>query len=96
VSSYHKEQEGLDEFNDTPAYDNFLPPILGLIGIGAVVCAMWALGPTDGGSGEGFANCASIADDPSRLACYDHLAFSHPPARGAFAPLQNRPREESQ
>ena len=95
MSSHGKEHERLDEANDSLAYRNVLPPVLGLIGIG-VVCAMWALGPIDGGSAEGPAHCVSIADDQVRLACYDHVASPHPPAKGAFAPTQIQPREGSQ
>jgi hypothetical protein len=79
----------LDEPRDLPARGNVLPVVIGLIGIGAVVCAMWALGPTDGGRpGERLAPCVLIADDHARLACYDQIATLHPPARGAFAPAQ--------
>ena len=95
MSSHGKEHERLDEANDSPAYGNVLPPVLGLIGIG-VVCAMWALGPADGGGpGERLAPCILIADDHARLACYDQIATLHPPAKGAFAPAQIH-REGSQ
>jgi hypothetical protein len=79
----------LDEPRDLPVRGNVLPVVIGLIGIGAVVCAMWALGPADGGRpGERLAPCVLIADDHARLACYDQIATLHPPARGAFAPAQ--------
>jgi hypothetical protein len=79
----------LDESWDLPARGNVLPVVLGLIGIGMVVCAMWALGPADGGGpGERLAPCILIAADHARLACYDQIATLHPPAKGAFAPAQ--------
>jgi hypothetical protein len=86
----------LDESWDLPARGNVLPVVLGLIGIGMVVCAMWALGPADGGGpGERLAPCILIAADHARLACYDQIATLHPPAKGAFAPAQIH-REGSQ
>jgi hypothetical protein len=84
----------LDESWDLPARGNVLPIVLGLIGIGVVVCAMWALGPFDGPS-ERLAPCILVADDHARLACYDQIATLHPPAKGAFAPAQIH-REGSQ
>jgi hypothetical protein len=91
-----KRHDRLDESVESPARGNVLPVFLGLIGIGAVVCAMWALGPGDGGGlDERLAPCVLIADDHARLACYDQIAPLHPPAKGAFAPAQIH-REESQ
>lgn len=89
--------EWLDEPRDLPAARaNVLPVVLGLIGIGAVVCATWALGPSDGGGpGDRLAPCVLIVEDHARLACYDQIATLHPPARGAFAPAQIH-REGSQ
>ena len=82
-----KRHEWLDEFRDLPARGNVLPFVLGLVGIGAVVFAMWALGPADGGGpGERLAPCILIADDHARLACYDQITTLHAPAKGAFAP----------
>jgi hypothetical protein len=96
VRHFGKRHEWPDEPRDLPARDNVLPVVLGLIGIGAVVCAMWALGPADGGEpGENLAPCVLIADDHARLACYDQLATLLPPAKGAFAPAQIH-REGSQ
>ena len=93
---YGKQHEWLDEPWDLPARGNVLPVALGLIGIGVVVCAMWALGPANnGGSGERLAPCILIADDHARLACYDQIATLHPPAKGAFAPARIH-REGSQ
>ena len=91
-----KRHEWSDEPWDLPARGNVLPVVLGLIGIGVVVCAMWALGPAGGGGpGERLAPCNLIADDHARLACYDQIATLHPPAKGAFAPAQIH-REGSQ
>ena len=96
MKHYGKRHEWLDEPPDFPARDNLLPVILGLVGIGVVVSAMWALGPGDGGgSGERLAPCVLIADEHARLACYDRIATLHPPAKGAFAPAQIH-REGSQ
>ena len=78
-----------------PARGNVLPVVLGLIGIGGGVCAMWALGPAEGGPGERIAPCILIADGHARLACYDQIPTLHPPATGAFAPAQIH-REGSQ
>ena len=90
-----KRHEWLDEFRDLPARGNVLPVVLGLVGIGVVAGAMWALGPADGGPGERLAPCILITDDHARLACYDQIATLHPPAKGAFAPAQIH-REGSQ
>ena len=96
MKHYGKPHERLDQSGDSPARGNVLLFFLGLIGIGVVVCAMWALGPADGGgSGERLAPCILIADDRARLACYDQIATLHPPAKGAFAPAHIY-REESQ
>jgi hypothetical protein len=96
VRHYGKRHEWSDESRDLPARDNVLPVVLGLLGIGVVVCAMWALGPAyDSGHGERLAPCILIANDHARLACYDQIATLHPPAKGAFAPAQIH-REGSQ
>lgn len=93
---YGKRREWLDESGDLPARGNVLPVVLGLVGIGVTVCAMWALGPGyDRGPGEELGPCIVIADDRARLACYDKIATLHPPAKGAFAPAQIH-REGSQ
>ena len=47
MSARGKQQEWLDRSGTLPARGNVLPAILGLIGIGVVVCAMWALGPAE-------------------------------------------------
>jgi hypothetical protein len=96
MRQFGKRHEWLDEPRDLPARDNVLPVVLGLIGIGVVACATWALGPADGGEpSERLAPCVLIADGHARLACYDQLAPLHPPAKGAFAPAQIH-REGSQ
>jgi len=96
VRHYGKQPKWLEESWDLPARGNVLPVVLGLIGIGVVVCAMWALGPAEGGGpGERLAPCILIADGHARLACYDQITTLHPPAKGAFAPAQIH-REGSQ
>jgi hypothetical protein len=91
-----KRHEWQEESWDLPARGNVLPVVLGLIGIGVVVCAMRALGPAyDRGPGERLAPCILIAEEHARLACYDQIATLHPPAKGAFAPTENH-REEPQ
>ncbi len=73
---------------------NLLPPVLGLIGIGALACAVWAFGFNDNYSGVEFGHCTGIANDPARLACYDQIVSPHSPARGALAPVRIYPPEE--
>ena len=79
---------------DPPLFANLLPPVLGLIGIGVLACAVWAWGLNEDYSGETLLNCSHITDGPARLACYDQLAMPHQPARGALAPVQTYPPEE--
>lgn len=89
VKHPERQHEWLDETGGLPAVGNVLPVVLGIIGIGVVVCAMWALGPpAEGGAGEKLAPCVVIADKQARLACYDQIAALHQPARGALAPAQ--------
>jgi hypothetical protein len=96
VRHYGKRHQWLDEPRDLPARGNVLPVVLGLVGIGVVVCAMWGLGPGyDSRPGERLAPCMLIANDHARLACYDQIATVHPPARGALAPAKIHP-EDSQ
>src|SRR5690606_12367991 len=65
--------------------DNLLPPILGLIGIGALACGVWALG--QGGAPEIDAkSCAAVVDERPRLACFDKLAAPRHPPMGALVP----------
>lgn len=84
-----------DKAVDPPASAHLLPPLLGLIGIGVLACAVWALGINDNYSAEQLSRCSAIAEGPARLACYDQLAAPHEPAKGALAPLGNHPPEES-
>jgi hypothetical protein len=87
VKHPERQHEWLDESGELPAVGNVLPVVLGIIGIGVVVCAMWVLGPpAGGGAGAKLTPCVAIADDHARLACYDQIAALHQPARGAFAP----------
>jgi hypothetical protein len=96
VNLYGKQHERFDESVAITPYDNIVPAILVLIGIAAVVSVTWALEPAGGGSRGELTQCASIANDHARLACYDQVAAaSRPPARGAFAPAQIEPREGS-
>ncbi len=72
---------------------NLLAPVLGLIGIGALACAVWAFGFNARYFEDERLDCAAIANGAARLACYDQLA-THPPARGALAPARTDPQEE--
>jgi hypothetical protein len=95
MASHEEEYDWRDEPEDRWAPDNLLPPILGLIGIGALACATWALGLPDATSNEKLSYCAAITDEYSRLACYDDLASPRPPLKGAFAPPLNvHPQEK--
>ena len=76
-------------------FTNLLPPVLGLVGIGVVACAVWAIGLNGNYSGDELLRCSAISDDPVRLACYDQLARPHDPKRGALAPVRAYPPEES-
>lgn len=80
---------------DPPFFENLLPPVLGLVGIGVLTCAAWAWGLNDKYSREEPWNCSVITNDPARLACYDQLAMPQHPAKGALAPVRTRPAEES-
>lgn len=78
------------------ASGNLIPPVLGLIGIGLLTWATWALGLIDNPSGDGFSHCAAILDDHARLACYDNLSIPRQPAKGAVAPFHARAQEKTQ
>ena len=72
---------------------NLFPPILGLLGIGALAFVGWALGMT--GQMHGLSHCNSITNEHARLICYDKLAAPRQPAKGAFV-LPQTPPEGSQ
>lgn len=74
--------------NDSPLSANLLSPVLGLLGIGLLACAVWVLGLDDNQPRDERMPCAAIASDPARLDCYDQRALPHPPARGALAPVR--------
>jgi hypothetical protein len=77
-----------------PVFANLLPPILGLVGIGVLACAVWASGLTGISTGEELLRCSAITDNPARLACYDQLTIPRDPAKGALAPARIfRPEE---
>jgi hypothetical protein len=89
--------EGHDKINkeDLSVSANLYPPVAGLIGIGVLACAVWALGLNDNLSGGEVLRCSLITQDAVRLACYDQLATPHEPAKGALAPLRTFSPEES-
>jgi hypothetical protein len=72
---------------------NLIPPLLGLIGIGALVYIMSALGLPPGLGSDGLSHCADITDGRARLVCYDQAARPHSPAKGALAPVGTHERE---
>jgi hypothetical protein len=77
---------------DSPSV-NLIPPLLGLIGIGAFVYIMSAFGlPSGFGSGD-VSHCADIVDGRARLVCYDQAVRPHSPAKGALAPVGSHERE---
>ena len=90
MSLQGKEHEQPEELRHAMTSDMLLS-IVGLLGIGAVVFAMWLFGPDDG-----LPHCESISSDRARLACYDRLAIPHPPPKGAFPPAQIELRERTQ
>lgn len=93
MNLYGKQHEWSEESGAVTPYDNILPAVLVLIGIAAVVSVTRALEPAGGGFRDELTRCVTIANDHTRLACYDKLAAPRPPARGAFAPAQIEPGE---
>jgi hypothetical protein len=81
---------------DQTVSGNLIPPILGLLGIGLLACAVWIFGLSDNSSGNAFSQCAAITDDRARLGCYDQHVTPLQPAKGAVAPLHTRSKEDSQ
>ena len=95
MTSHDEAHDPGNRAEDPPVSDNLLPPVLGLMGIGVLACAVWAFGLNGNYSGEELSRCSVITDGPARLACYDQLAMPHEPARGALAPVRINPPEES-
>ena len=83
-----------EEFETQAVSRNLFPPVLGLLGIGLLAFAGWALGVT--GQFDELAHCNAIANDQARLACYDKLVVPRQPAKGALGFLQHDPHERSQ
>jgi len=89
VRHTERQYDSWDEPGGLPAAGNVLPVVLGLVGIGVVVCAVWVFGPqADRWTGEKLESCLLITDDHARLACYDEIATPHQPAKGALVPAQ--------
>jgi hypothetical protein len=65
-------------------WENVVPPIIGLVIIGALACGVWAMKRDVHVTAPW--NCARITDDQLRLRCFDELAVHRPPAKGALAP----------
>jgi hypothetical protein len=80
------------ETEDSPSV-NLIPPLLGLIGIAALVYIMSAFGLPLGLGGDDPSHCADIPDGQARLVCYDQTARPHSPAKGAFAPVGTHEHE---
>ena len=84
-----------DRKEDSQLSANLHPPVLGLLGIGVLACAVWAFGLNGNDPEHRLSRCAGITDGSARLACYDQAALPHEPAKGALAPLRSIPSEES-
>ena len=66
--------------------NNLLPPLLGLIGIGALACGVWASGQAERLPPGDVKRCATVVEDRARLGCYDRLSIPHHPPMGALTP----------
>jgi hypothetical protein len=66
-------------------WDNVVPPIIGLVIIGALACGVWAMKRDVHVTAAGW-DCSRITDDQLRLRCFDDRAGHRPPAKGASAP----------
>jgi hypothetical protein len=86
------DQDDSQETAGTPSV-NLIPPLLGLIGIGALVYIMSAFGLPPGLGSDDLSHCADIADGRARLVCYDQFVRPHSPAKGALAPVGSHERE---
>jgi hypothetical protein len=80
------DQDDGDETEERPSV-NLIPPLFGLLGIGALIYLMSAFGLPPGLGNDDLSHCADIADGHARLLCYDHAARPQSPAKGAFAPV---------
>jgi hypothetical protein len=83
-----------EDFNgDMSPSINLVPPLLGLLVIGAVVYLLSAAAPPGGQAGGELSSCATIANEHDRLACFDRLATPTAPAKGAVAPFGSQAGE---
>jgi hypothetical protein len=94
--SHHEDQDPADEPAERSLTDNLLPPILGLIGIGALACGVWASGQVDITSRNDIVHCAAVADDHARLACYDKLVTPQQPLKGTLVSPLTHPQDGTQ
>ena len=95
MTSHDEAHDPGNRTDDSQLSANLLPPVLGLLGIGVLACAVWAFGLNGSFSEDELLRCSAIADGSVRLACYDRAAVPHEPTRGALAPVQHHPPEES-
>lgn len=95
MTSHHEAHDPGNWTEDSQLSANLLPPVLGLVGIGVLACAVWAFGLNGNYSGDELLRCSAITDGSVRLACYDQAAVPHEPARGALAPVRLHPPEET-
>jgi hypothetical protein len=86
------DQDDSDVTEDRPSV-NLVPPLLGLLGIGALFYIMSTFGWPPGHGSDDLSHCADITDGRARLVCYDKFGGSPSPAKGAFAPIGTHERE---